>query len=69
MNLKKNLWKTPLKVRGRQALGECLPPAIPNWGELVSRSLQERHLLLYKNNANDVTILCNFTELIWQYVR
>lgn len=69
MNLKKNLWKTPLKVRGRQALGECLPPAIPNWGELVSRSLQERHLLLYKNNANDVTILGNFTELIWQYVR
>jgi hypothetical protein len=31
--------ENPVKVRGRQALGECLPPAIPNWGELVSRSL------------------------------
>ena len=69
MNLKKNLWKTPLKVRGRQALGECLPPAIPNWGELVSRSLQERHLLLYKNIQGKVRIWGIFTGLIWQYVR
>ena len=64
----KKLWKTPLKVRGRQALGEGLPPATPDWGNRCRGCYKSNIYYLTTNIPNDVGILGKLTGLIWQYV-